>query len=149
MLSKRDIHLSVQQNLNDRLEQLNAALNDALDATANETKSTAGDKHETGRAMAQLEQEKLGSQISEVHKLKEMIARIAPDTSCNTVCSGSLVVTSNGTFYISVGIGAIMINGNSVFCMTPVAPLCNAMMGMKAGESVNWQGKEVRIISVS
>lgn len=148
MLNKKAVHLAVLTNLSGRFEQLNAALNDALDATANETKSTAGDKHETGRAMAQLEQEKLSSQISEVNKLKEAISRIDPESQCNSVCPGSLVETSMGFFYISIGIGAVQADGHSVFCMTPIAPLCNVIIGKKAGDVINWQGKEVRIVSV-
>lgn len=149
MLTKKDIHFAVLNTLNDRIVQLNAALNDALDATANETKSTAGDKHETGRAMAQLEQEKLGSQLGEAHKLKEMLSRINPDETCTSVCSGCLVETDLGTFYVSVGIGAVTVEGQSIFCMTPLAPLCSAMMGKKAGDSIHWQGKEVRITGIT
>lgn len=149
MLSKKVIHQSVLGNLNERIQQLNAALNDALDATANETKSTAGDKHETGRAMAQLEQEKLSSQISEVIKLKEALSRLDPEIPCTTVCSGALVETTLGTFYISVGIGALNIEGKPIFCMTPMAPLCQAMMGKKAGDVINWQGKDVRMVEVA
>jgi len=33
-----------------------------------ETKSSAGDKHETGRAMLQLEREKIGNQLAEIDK---------------------------------------------------------------------------------
>ncbi len=38
-------------------------LRESLDS---ETKSSAGDKHETGRAMLQLEREKAGSQLAEI-----------------------------------------------------------------------------------
>lgn len=149
MITKKDIHFTVLNTLNDRIIQLNAALNDALDATANETKSTAGDKHETGRAMAQIEQEKLGSQLGEAHKLKEMLSRIDPEITCTVVGSGSLVESSLGTFYVSVGIGVVTVHGMSIFCMTPLAPLCNAMMNKKAGDSILWQGKEVIITGIS
>jgi transcription elongation GreA/GreB family factor len=149
MLDKKQIHEVVLNELNIRISALNAALNDALDATANETKSTAGDKHETGRAMAQLEQEKLGSQISEGHKLKEILSRIDPAMKSVSVSSGSLVTTDTGTFYISIGIGQMKIGDQEIFCMTPLAPLCKEMLGKKAGESITWQGKKVQILKIA
>ncbi|MFN5878437.1 MAG: hypothetical protein ACK44B_06215 [Flavobacteriales bacterium] len=149
MLTKKTLHSSILIKLNERIEQLKTELKDTLDATANETKSSAGDKHETGRAMAQLEQEKLGGQINEVIKLKEALLRLNPETPCNTVCLGSMVLTSMGKFYISVGIGAQIIDGQSIFCMTPLAPICQSMLGKKAGDSISWQGNEIRIMSIS
>ncbi len=66
---KQKLHSALIEEVEKRSANLQDSLNDALDSTANETKSTAGDKHETGRAMAQLEQEKIGSQIAEITKL--------------------------------------------------------------------------------
>ena len=44
-------------------------------ALLSETKSSAGDKHETGRAMLKLEREKAGVQLREIHKEEEIIAK--------------------------------------------------------------------------
>ena len=46
---------------------------EALDS---ESKSSAGDKHETGRAMLQLEMEKAGQQLQEVEKMKLILEKI-------------------------------------------------------------------------
>jgi len=132
-----------------RAQNLQDSLIDALDSTANETKSTAGDKHETGRAMAQLEQEKIGSQIAEITKLKEILFRIQPEKSHSKVELGSLVTTSNGIFFISIGIGAFPFEGKNVFCITPMAPVCQLLLGKQAGEQVEWQGKKIDINLVS
>ncbi|MWD30855.1 3-oxoacyl-ACP synthase, partial [Aquicoccus sp. SCR17] len=53
----------------ERLKKSAAALQESLNS---ETKSSAGDKHETGRAMVQLEQEKLAQQLVELDRLKEV-----------------------------------------------------------------------------
>ena len=132
-----------------RAQNLQDSLNDALDSTANETKSTAGDKHETGRAMAQLEQEKIGSQIAEITKLKEILFRIQPEKKHTKVELGSLVETSNGLFFISIGIGAFQFEGKSVFCITPMAPVCQLLLGKQEGAQIEWQGKKIEIIQVS
>lgn len=143
------LYQALIQEVEQRAQNLQDALADALDSTANETKSTAGDKHETGRAMAQLEQEKIGSQIAETTKLKEILFRIQPDKSHSKVELGSLVTTSNGLFFISIGIGAFQFEGKSVFCITPMAPVCQLLLGKQAGEEVEWQRKKIEINLVS
>ena len=146
---KLRLYQALIQEVEQRAQNLQDSLADALDSTANETKSTAGDKHETGRAMAQLEQEKIGSQIAEITKLKEILFRIQPDKSHSKVELGSLVTTSNGLFFISIGIGAFQFEGTSIFCITPMAPVCQLLLGKQAGEEVEWQGKKIEINLVS
>ena len=68
---KKDLYLFCQayiSNRKARIEARIAAVSEALEA---ESKSSAGDKHETGRAMLQLEREKLGHQLAEAEKIKE------------------------------------------------------------------------------
>ena len=52
------------KTIQNNIEELQKALN-------SETKSSAGDKHETGRAMLQLDREKLGLQLAEINKIKK------------------------------------------------------------------------------
>lgn len=146
---KINLHRALIAEVEKRNNNLLASLNDALDSTANETKSTAGDKHETGRAMAQLEQEKIGSQIAEITKLKEILFRIQPEKTSTKVELGSLVETSSGIFFISIGIGAFLFEGKSVFCITPMAPVCQLLLGKQKCDQVEWQGKTIEIIQLS
>jgi len=51
------------QSLDTRLQNVLAVIEDIKQSLQSETKSSAGDKHETGRAMLQLEREKAGHQL--------------------------------------------------------------------------------------
>ena len=51
--------------LKDKINSLNAIINEVSEASNSENKSSAGDKHETSKAMMQLEIEKLGTQLKE------------------------------------------------------------------------------------
>lgn len=149
MMNKKKLHEALVVEIDSRQNKLIESLTDALDATANETKSTAGDKHETGIAMAQLEQEKIGSQLAEITKLKEVLFRIQPEKVSTKVELGSIVETTAGNFFISIGIGAFEFEGKRVFCITPMAPVCQLLLGKGAGEEVEWQGKKIKINLVS
>ena len=145
---KEHIHSIVTKEVNSRISQLSLMLTDALDANSNETKSSAGDKHETGRAMAHLEQEKIAGQLSEMNKLAEILHRIDATQKHTKIQLGSLVKTTIGVFYISVGIGAIEIENTTIFCMTVAAPLGRELLGKIVGDEINWQGKKILIANV-
>ena len=147
-MDKEHIHAIVTKEVNSRISQLNLMLTDALDANSNETKSSAGDKHETGRAMAHLEQEKIAGQLSEMNKLAEILHRIDATQKHIKIQLGSLVETTIGVFFISVGIGAIEIENTTIFCMTAAAPLGKELLGKTAGAEIVWQEKKIGIIDI-
>ena len=147
-LEKRSVHETALELLRKKINILRISIEDNREGLISDSKSTAGDKHETSRAMAHLEQEKLGVQYSEATKLLEVLKRIDPDTTSPTVRLGSLVETSLGWFYLSVGLGQIVIDGKTVFCLTPLAPFGQLLLGKKAGDQLDWQGKLVRVLDV-
>ena len=65
---KEEIFSQCKSVVNNRLQTVEAVLSSNQKALQTETKSSAGDKHETGRAMLQLEMEKAGQQLSEFFK---------------------------------------------------------------------------------
>lgn len=147
-MDKTSVHASVVQEVTRRMIQLNELLQDAFDATANESKSSAGDKHETSRAMAQLEQEKIGGQLIEMTKLHAILQRIDPTFVSDSIQLGSLVETSSGWFYLSVGIGILNSGGNTLFCITPNAPVGKLLVGKKVQDSIEFNGNSTRIIQL-
>ena len=148
MLNKLIVHEALRTEVNKRVSGLEKALDSSRAEMVSESKSTAGDKHETGRAMAQLEQEKLGRQVLSARELQQAIAQIKTGETHSEIRYGSLVKTSNGWFFFSVGIGKLTVENESVFCLTMTSPLGNALRGKKAEDSIVFNGKEIRIESV-
>ena len=107
---KKQLHGKCSEITQQRVSDLSEIIQEAQDAANNETKSSAGDKHETGRAMAQLETEKLSKQLFEALKLEQVLSQINPNTEHKQVGLGSLVTTNNGIFYISVSLGKLEID---------------------------------------
>ena len=70
---------------------LQNAINRAQESLDSESKSSAGDKHETGRAMAQLEMEKLGGQYESARKLLLIANRLNYRKNQNTIAAGTLL----------------------------------------------------------
>lgn len=114
-----------------------------------ETKSSAGDKYETGRAMAQLGLEMNGTQLHEAEALLTALQRVANARVDGKVIPGAVVETSQGRYYVAISIGRVEVGGKSFYAISPNAPIAGAMMGKCAGECFHWQGKEVKIESVA
>ena len=63
-----------------RLKRYKKRSNELFIALNSETKSSAGDKHETGRSMIQLEREKSGEQIKKIEKEHQIFSKINKKT---------------------------------------------------------------------
>ncbi len=81
-----------------------------------ETKSSAGDKYETGRSMMQLEQAKNRSFLLEAQQVKEELLKIETKSTSDKVRIGSPVETNKGNYYISVGISKVKLEGKLYYC---------------------------------
>ena len=148
MTLKESIHKTLRKQLTFRIDEIQNILDDLLLSGSRDAKSSAGDKHETGVAMAQLEQEKLRYQINEFQKMGELVQKINPSNMNSKINLGSLVETDKGWFYISVGLGSLTFKDQIVFAINPEAPVGKALIGKVKGESIHFNGVESEIIQV-
>ena len=132
-------------------EKVNSATS-AIDATTESkntaTKSTAGDKHETGRAMMERELALSNAQLQKAQFLKNELSKISLEVDVTSVQLGALVVTSQGNYFISIGLGKINVLGDDCYAISGGSPLGIAMMGKQKGQMINFQGRNIEIIDV-
>lgn len=107
----------------------------------NETKSTAGDKHETALAMLQIEQANVGAQLNDLLQKKGVMEKINPALSSPSIINGSLVTTDHGCFFISIALGRAVIEGITVTALSSQSPLGTRLMGLKEGNNVQVNNK--------
>jgi hypothetical protein len=131
-----------------KIDQTNEAIRLLQQSANEETKSSAGDKYETGRAMAQLEIEKLLSQVAELKKQKQTLDQIDISKSASPIHNGSLVITDQGVFFLSVSIGQIKAGGTSLFCISSSSPIGNKLLGLHKRESFSFNNKTYAVLDV-
>lgn len=132
---KKIVYDHFLQLLNQRLLIIANDLNDLASSAANETKSTAGDKHETALAMLQIEQANKNKQRDELLAQKAVMEKIDPAIKTVSIVQGSLVKTQQHYFFISAALGKTVIDGNTIFAISSQSPIGQKMMGLKKGES--------------
>ncbi len=145
---KSDVYAALKNELESKLHLAQSEMDELSSALADNTKSTAGDKHETSRAMAQLEQEKLGKQISDLQLMRNQLLSIGDKISSPTIEVGSLVETSIGWFYVGIPIGQLKIGATTVFCLSVVAPLGKVLLGKSQNDSFTFNNNTIEIKTI-
>ena len=131
-----------------KIESLKSELVGLQEASNQDTKSSAGDKYETGRSMIVLEKEKLGVQLMEAYKLKKALDLIDLGKSINKVSLGALVKESNNFYYFCANFGGLDIADVKVFALSTLSPIGQAMLGKTPGSSYTFRGTQYLIETV-
>ena len=132
-----------------RINEAKQGIEDALYATMEETKSSAGDKYETGREMMQQETDRNQGQLNEANKLMVALSKINYSTKSSKADAGSLVMTNNGGFFIAISAGSFTVDGKTFFVVSPASPIGMKLIGNQAGDEFSLNGRNYKIESVS
>jgi hypothetical protein len=135
------------EQLSAEIEQLKLEMKEIQAAANGETKSSSGDKYETGRAMAHLELEKLTSRRSMKQDALSQLHRLNTDLK-TSVQPGSLVYTSLGIFFIGAHGSTVNIGDQKVNSITLASPLAKALNGAAIGAAVALNGREIFVDGV-
>ena len=147
-LTKEQVLHQCRATVEDRTKALQAELEKVKASAQEETKSSMGDKYETGREMMMQESNKLNERLEVL--LRQTAALSAIDGEEHAVVkSGSLVQTDQGIYFISVALGVLEIKKVKVFVVSPVAPLVRELIGKAEGDVIQFNGRKQRILSVS
>lgn len=145
MSIKKQLYEQLQQQIDQRVTNAQKAMKAAEDSKNNETKSSAGDKFETSRAMMQGEEERNKIQLAKALDLHRQLAQIDITKTSETVVLGSLVFTNQGTYFLSLGFGKIVLEGITYFAISVASPIGQLLFGKSENDSVNFRGKVIEI----
>ena len=142
---KEELYNQCMAYVQKRMDEAEHAYKDAQKASNDDTKSSAGDKYETGRAMMQQEKDRNTIQLNEANKLLVALNHIGTKGSSAEAETGSLVITDNGKFYIAISAGVLIVDGESYFAVSPVSPVGIKLKGLKAGDGFELNGKKYMV----
>lgn len=113
---------------------------------ASETKSSAGDKYETGRAMLQIEREKLGQQLAELEQLEQVLKSISTAQQHSQIGLGSFIKTTQHNYFISVSLGEIELDGFLFYAISKQTPIAEALLGKTKGDDAKFRDNSFRLL---
>ena len=145
---KEDIVSHLHNLISEKIKTVQKAISSAENSRDNETKSSAGDKYETGRAMMHLEIQKneaqLGKLLNSLNKLKS----IKIDSESKKAEEGSLISTNEGIYFIGIGVGKINYPGHNVYAISKEAPLGQLLINKSKGDKIQFRDREVEILDL-
>ena len=146
--SKQAAHHFCVRYVQLRVDRLHAEIEKITEALLSEVKSTAGDKHGTGRALLQLEREKLGYQLLEAERMQQTLQKVPLKTRTNKVGLGSLVSTDRAWYYIAISAGRLEMDGRSIFCVSANAPIGKLLLGKTLADTITFNGQSSTITAI-
>src|ERR1051325_4872973 len=145
---KKQLHAHCGALVQQRIADAKQAMDNAQQSANQEEKSSAGDKYETGRAMAQIARDQAAQQLDEALKLKNALDQINPSVSSARVVLGSLVITDQNQFYISISAGKLEANGEIFFAISPLSPIGKLLMNLQANDVITFNKQKQTILRV-
>lgn len=127
-----------------KINLLKDSIKEAQNSSNNDTKSTAGDKHETSRAMAQLEVERLSQQLQQQERTLTLLKSTITSPS-KTIQNGSIVITNKGAFYLAIALGAVKFEDLNIMSIGMSAPISQLMITKSIGDSFTFNGNKYNI----
>lgn len=125
---------------NKRLQTVEAVIYSNQLALQSETKSSAGDKHETGRAMLQLEMEKAGQQLAGIMQMKEILAKVDILKTSKNVCLGSVIFTEKVNYFLSISAGQLEVANKMYFAVSVSSPIGKLLLGKQENDVISFNG---------
>jgi transcription elongation GreA/GreB family factor len=139
--TKSEIHLKLRSQLEKSVEEDRKEYALAKESRDSDTKSSAGDKFETGREMMQREMDKLSAQVDNTLNSIAKLDRIADLPTSSIISEGSLVETDQETYYVSIGYGKL----DTVFAISIESPLGLELKGKRVGDRIEMRGRNITI----
>lgn len=145
---KQKVYDACLSSLEAKIAFLKNILTGLEEGAESDSKSSAGDKHETSRAMMQLEQEKISSQLKELLSQKLVLEKIKAASTGGQVKPGSLVKTDKGYLFLSIALGKLAVDDISIAVISPASPLASKLQGLTTGSAVEVNGTRYLVESV-
>ncbi|CAD7798108.1 hypothetical protein CHRY9390_00282 [Chryseobacterium aquaeductus] len=146
-MNKKEILQILKDKISAKIQSFENLITETR-ASSNDTKSSMGDKYETGREMLQQEINNIQRQLNETLNQQNFLHKLNTEI-CTKVQNGALVKTDKGLFYISVSAGEIVFQDQKIMTISTESPLAIAMWNKNENELFTLNGQNQKIEYVS
>lgn len=148
---KSELFSHCYEFVNRRIENLQTAITGSQESANQESKSTAGDKHDTSRAMMQLEVERLSAQLAIAEKMLIELKQAEHYQAEKNSISGKIIQTEGANYFVAVAAGKISVKEQDFFAVSSDSPVVIALKKRSKaadGEFFILNGKQIRITKI-
>ncbi len=146
---KEQLYILCIEYIKTRETDIKKNIAEAQEAANDDSKSSAGDKFETGRELMQQEIDLNLSRLADLDKLKQTLEKITPTMISSTAMPGCVVRTNNGNYYLSIGAGLLKVEDVGYYAISAASPIGLKLVGLKVGDTFVFNGKNYVVESVA
>ncbi|RXK52361.1 hypothetical protein [Aquirufa rosea] len=139
-----EIQLRIEQNI----QEAQVAYEQAKESRDSDTKSSAGDKYETGREMMQREMDKCSAVIDQNKHSLQIILKLPSNRSYLQVDKGALIETNMGIYYMLIGLGKMILEQKEYFIISPESPIGELFWAKKVGDKIVLRDQKIQILGI-
>jgi len=146
---KQELFTQCENFVNKRLQTVEEIITSNQKGLQSETKSSAGDKHETGRAMLQLEIEKASHQLAGITQMKEILNRVDISKTSKNAHLGSIIFTNKANYFLAISAGKLTTaSGKHFFAISVSSPIGKLLLGKVENDEVTFIEQRIKIEQV-
>ncbi|WP_405568311.1 3-oxoacyl-ACP synthase [Polaribacter sp. Asnod6-C07] len=145
---KQELFKQCAAFVNKRLQTVEEIISSNQKALQSETKSSAGDKHETGRAMLQLEMEKASQQLAGISLMNQILAKIDASKTSDIAHLGSIVITEKANYFLSISAGKLTAFDKDYYAVSVSSPIGKILLGKKVNEEYSFNKINNKVILI-
>lgn len=131
--------------IEERINTAETALQQAREASNDDTKSSAGDKYETSREMMQQDIDRNKRLLIDAEENQKVLSSLKDAPFSDTIRNGSIVFTNQGNFYISISAGQLHLGKETFFAISAVSPIGKLLLGKQKGDQFDFNGRKYQI----
>ena len=147
-MNKQGLIAYMKGLLDERTQVAWQAMEEAQDSANDQSKSSAGDKYETARSMGQLDRNMHARQYEQVRQERVLLERIGETETSPRGAVGALLETTAGWFFISVSLGAVKFDDQTVLAVSSSSPVGLSFLGKEAGDAFQFLNKPHKIMAI-
>jgi len=145
-IKKKIIELS-KLELEEKIDFLKNAINSAQKEAASH-KGRMESRYDTFREEAQAKRDDYKKQLLYIQKSLSILNEI-PIEVVNMVQLGSIIETSENSYFISIGIlDTINVDRQKYLLISPESPIGQMFLGKKSGDEFEFRGKKIKINNI-
>ena len=145
---KQALYDQLNSMLDEKITGIRLAMTETAESMKNDTKSSAGDKFETGREMMQIELNNQQVQLNKLTQLHHDLSLIKLSEIHTSIGFGTLVNTSMGCYFVSVALGKIVLDTANYYALSLASPIGRTLHEAKVGDVLTFQGKKIEILDM-
>ena len=134
--------------LEERMQIAWEAMQAAQESANDQSKSSVGDKYETSRSMGQLDRNMHAKQYEQIRLERSVLERIGEGERAMRGSVGALLKTTAGWFFVSVSLGMIKFEDETVIAVSSSSPVGLALLGKEKGADFVFVNKNHKILEI-